>query len=316
VRGAYPRGSETSIMVSWKGSLFNYFFASCWLNFSDRGPDLHPAAPCDIWANDRQAILANRQFCIDHAASPGSGDGRFSTYGENAWGLTACDNLVSPETGLAGEYFPFGALPSEENILFGTKALHSGTLAVYGAVSCINFVPEAAIAAVRHYFTIPGLWNPLFGFGDAFSLDPHYVTGPYDHQGNPTIQPASHLNGPWINHTVMGINTGPLLLAIENYRSHMIWQLTARNPEITAGLDGIFGSAVAHRVARSVDRKSGAYKVKLSWRRQSGHERHNIYGSNGGGEWNLLEKEARGTTWTGYESRTATPCTYLVRGVR
>jgi hypothetical protein len=68
VCGSYPADSESSIMASWKGSLFNYFFASCWLNFQDRGLDLHPNGPRDLWQNDKLAILANRRFCIDHAA--------------------------------------------------------------------------------------------------------------------------------------------------------------------------------------------------------------------------------------------------------
>jgi hypothetical protein len=242
VYGSYPPASRPDIMVSWKGSLFNYFFASCWLNFRDRSLDLHPAAPCDLWQNDKLAILANQQFCLDHAARrSGAVAECYATYDGNAWGLTACDNLVPPSTGMSSEYFSFGALPNEENIRFGTKALHAGTIAVYGAASSINFVPDASLAALRQYFEIPGLWSPLWGFGDAFSLDPHYVASPYDTQGNPTIRFADFLNGPWINHMAMGIDMGPMLLAIENYRRQAIWTLTAANPVIAAGLDGIFG---------------------------------------------------------------------------
>jgi hypothetical protein len=40
----------------------------------------------------------------------------------------------------------------------------------------------------------------------------------------------------------MGINVGPMLLAIDNYRSGHIWKLTAKNPQIVAGLDSIFGT--------------------------------------------------------------------------
>jgi hypothetical protein len=242
VFGAYPADSREQIMVTWKSSLFNYFFASCWLNFQSRGPDLHPESPEDIWQNDRRAILANRQFCIDHAAEkPGGDDDHFATYGENAWGLTACDNLVEPMPGLSGEYFSFGALPAEENIRFGTKATHAGTLAVYGAASAINFTPEESVAALRHDFEIPGLWSPLFGLGDAFSLDPHYLVAPYDAQGNPTIRYAAYLNGCWVNPMIMGINVGPMLLTIENYRTQFFWKLSAHNPEMAGGLNEIFG---------------------------------------------------------------------------
>ncbi|MFO1475361.1 MAG: glucoamylase family protein [Verrucomicrobiota bacterium] len=237
VFGSYPEGSLPKFLVSWGGSLFNYFFASCWMNFQDRGEDVDPVSPQDLWEDNRLAIAANRLFCVEH---PGGVPQGFATYATNAWGLTACDNLVPPASGYPSEYFSFGALPTEENIRFGTRALSAGTLAVYGAVSSINFLPGPALEALRHDFEIPGLWNPLFGFGDAFSLDPHFVGGPYDPQGNPTLYPALFLNGPWVNHMARGINVGPMLLAIENYRSRMLWDLTARNPEMSAGLDRIF----------------------------------------------------------------------------
>ena len=43
----------------------------------------------------------------------------------------------------------------------------------------------------------------------------------------------------------MGVDVGPMLLAIENYRSGMIWNLTAKNLEIQRGLDRIFGASPA-----------------------------------------------------------------------
>jgi hypothetical protein len=188
-------------------------------------------------------VIANRRFCIDHSAlKPNSSSDHFATYGENVWGLTACDNLVAPASHYVSEYFPFGALPTQENALLGTKALQVGTIPVYGAAGSINYLPEESIAAVRHYFEIPALWNPMFGFADAFSLDPHYVGTVWDAHGNPQVFYADYLNGPWINHTIMGINVGPMLLAIDNYRGGAVWKSTARDPQIVAGLNSVFGN--------------------------------------------------------------------------
>jgi len=246
---SYPRTNADKVMATWKGSMFNYFFASCWLDFRSRGADRHPTAPCNLWENDRLAIIANRLFCIDSATNRvNSASGRYATYAPNAWGLTACDNLVSPSSHYISEYFSFGALPTEENARLGTKALHVGTLPVYGAASAINFAPGDAIAALRHDFEIPELWSPLFGFGDAFSLDPNYIGTVWDAHGNPQVNFADYLNGPWINHTIMGIDVGPMLLAIDNYRSGMIWQLTARNPQLAAGMNAVFGPASVEKV--------------------------------------------------------------------
>jgi len=92
------------------------------------------------------------------------------------------------------------------------------------------------------------LWSPLFGFGDAYSTDPHYFEiDPETFQpirnenGNLEIHPATWLNGgSWVNHMMMGIDEGPLLLAIENYRSGFVWNLTNNNVNIKAGLDSIY----------------------------------------------------------------------------
>ncbi|MDL1982896.1 MAG: hypothetical protein LWX54_01670 [Deltaproteobacteria bacterium] len=83
------------------------------------------------------------------------------------------------------------------------------------------------------------MWSPLFGFGDAYSSDPHYFE--IDEDGNLEIHPATWLNGGyWVNHMMMGIDEGPLLLAIENYRSGFVWNLTNNNVNIKAGLDSIY----------------------------------------------------------------------------
>ena len=259
VFASYPRQDPDKIMVTWKGSLFNYFFASCWLDFRHRGIDRDPAHPCNLWENDKLAVLANRQFCIDHAAArANSSSDHFATYGQNSWGLSACDNLVSPDSHYSGEYFAFGALPTQENTMLGTKALQVGTIPVYGAASSINFAPSDAIAALRHYFQIPALWSPVFGFADAFSMDPHYIGTVWDAHGNPQVFYADYLNGPWINHTIMGINVGPMLLAIDNYRSGQIWKLTDKNRQIIAGLNSVFSSGPPPTATAEKDAESKA----------------------------------------------------------
>ena len=260
VPGAYPATNKNTILASWEGSLFNYFFADCWVDLRHRGSDLHPTDARDLWRNDQLAVIANRQFCIDHATNkPGGSDDLYATYAENSWGLTACDNPTTHDGYQPSEYCVFGASPTEENIRFGTKPLHVGTIAVYGAAGAINFLPDASIAALRHYFEIPKLWSPLFGFGDAFSLDPHYIEHVYDKNGNPKIHYAAFLNGPWVNNMIMGVDVGPMLLAIENYRTGMIWNLTARSPEFRAGLDKIFGppqSKTAGNIAKAISQNA------------------------------------------------------------
>jgi hypothetical protein len=317
VFGHYPQTNREPILVSWRGSMFNYFFASGWLNFESRGIDLHPFKPMDIWRNNKIAIEANLRFCIDHSSSqPGQTNNHYTSYGPQSWGLTACDNLVPPHSSAPSEYFSFGALPTEENARFGTRALHAGTIAVYGAGSSIDYTPVASIAALRHYFAIPNLWSPLFGFGDAFSLDPHYLGSPYDVQGNPTILPALHLNGPWINSMSMGVNVGPMLLAIENYRSAMLWNLTARNSIIARGLDRIFGLGTVEHKSIAINPHASHRTVTLQWKANPGASAYAVFASMDLTNWTLLKTGIESTDWTDDRLPNNTQRFYLIKALR
>jgi hypothetical protein len=314
--GSYPRTNSHPILVSWRGSMFNYFFASCWLNFESRGLDLHVEHPVDIWRNNRLAIEANRRFCLDHAGSKtGQASGYYTTYGPNAWGLTACDNLPGPRVRAPSEYFGFGALPSEENVRFRTRAFHAGTIAVYGPASSINYTPSESLAALRHFFSIPRLWSPLFGFGDAYSLDPHYFEAPYDAEGNPTIRAATHLNGPWINSMSMGVNVGPMLLAIENYRTGLMWSLTRKNPEIADGLDRIFGIATIEPEEVAVEHNSPA-AVRIRWKPSARASEYAVYGSTDLSDWRLLAAGIKGAEWVDQSVPPGGQRFYLVKAIR
>lgn len=292
---SYPPGNPNRFMPSWTGSLFSYFFASCWLDFRNRGRDLDPSDPRDLWENDRRAVLANHQFCVDHAGS-------YATYGPDSWGLTACDSLAQPAPGVANEYLAFGALPTEENLRFGTPVTQLGTLATYGAAGAINFAPTESIAALRHFFGVPGVWHPVFGFADAFSLSPHYLDPATDTNGYRFIRAAESLNGPWINNMVMGVDVGPMLLAIENYRSGLIWKLTAANPIVSTGLSRIFGLPLPEHFAISVQSVPGATAddgaVKLHWLSVPGASHYDVYSSPDFSTWTLRHGGITGTSWT------------------
>jgi len=76
----------------------------------------------------------------------------------------------------------------------------------------------------------PGKPSPRSGFGDPYSLDPHYIKHVDNQVGNPRIRFADFLNGPWINDVSVGVNVGPVVLVIENYHSSTIWNLTRKTP--------------------------------------------------------------------------------------
>jgi hypothetical protein len=89
---------------------------------------------------------------------------------------------------------------------------YNGVVPPYGAGSAIMFTPAESLAALKEYRRLPGpdgkplAWRDPddggFAFVDSFQLKPDY-----GHDDN------------------LGIDEGPMLLAIENVRTGLIWRL-------------------------------------------------------------------------------------------
>jgi hypothetical protein len=191
-------GSFPPYVVSWNGSLFTYFFSHCWIDYrhlaaDDPGQFGVDTPGVDWFENSRRAVITHRARCIEASA-------KFATLSPNRWGLAPCS--------FRNHYFVHEVRPNVSD----KDVWYEGVLPPYAAGSAIMFAPAESIAAVHEYMSLKGAdGQPLtwrdpddggYGFVDSFSLDP-----PYGHNDN------------------LGIDVGPLLLAIENVRSGLIWRL-------------------------------------------------------------------------------------------
>jgi hypothetical protein len=205
-----------SLYQSWSGQLFTYFIGQGWLDLRGRQ---ERDAGIDWWRNSQRAALANRQFAIDHAAS-------CATYGALSWGLSAGlgppTDPTSPGLDGVGVYRGYGALPRGD----AAPLFHDCTLTPYAAAGSIVFLsadPAANVAyqTLAHWLaTQPRLWG-LYGFRDGFNVD----------QG-------------WYAHDYIGIDQGMTLLALENYRTGLVWRLLGQDPVITRGRAAVLPYAV------------------------------------------------------------------------
>jgi hypothetical protein len=202
-RVAKHHGDLPHYVVSWNGSLFTYFFSHCWIDYRHLAAD-NPGAfgvkniPVDWFENSRRAVLTHRARCIEAGRE-------FPTLGENRWGLAPC--------AYRDKYLVHEVQPNMSD----KDVWYDGVVPPYGAGSAIMFAPAESLAALREYMTLqnangkPLTWrDPAkggYGFVDSFSLDP-----PYGHDEN------------------LGIDQGPLLLAIENVRTGLIWRLFMAHP--------------------------------------------------------------------------------------
>jgi hypothetical protein len=166
------------------GSLFTHQFSHAWFDFKDKVD----ADGINWYDNSVIATLAARQYCIDHPEN-------FKTFGENSWGLTACEG---PDG-----YRGYGSAPFHPNC---DVNINDGTVAPCASIGSLPFAPKEVKAAVEHFYNeVPQLWSK-YGFLDAYNLDRD-----------------------WTAPIVIGIDKGISLLMIENERSNLIYDLYMTN---------------------------------------------------------------------------------------
>jgi hypothetical protein len=203
------------------GPLFGHQYSHVWIDFRGIQDEALRRRGIDYFENSRRATLAQRAYAI---ANPG----RFRDYGENVWGLSACDGPLDVELEVDGRkvrFFTYAARGAAS-----TEVRDDGTIAPTAAASSIPFAPRETIAAVAEMARRYGadLYGQ-YGFLDAF---------------NPTfdlaraVQHGRVVEGKgWFDTDYLGIDQGPILAMIENYRSGMVWDLMRKNPHIVRGLE-------------------------------------------------------------------------------
>jgi hypothetical protein len=201
--------------------LFGHQYSHAWIDFRGIRDDYMRSRGIDYFENSRRATLAHRAYAI---ANPGA----WRAYSDSIWGLTASDGPLDSAFVLAGRrrqfhtYWARGAGTDEIN--------DDGTIAPTAAGGSVPFAPEIAIPALRAMRRQYG--DALFtryGFVDAFNPT---LTDASLHVSQGRILPAVG----WFDTDLLGIDQGPILLMIENYRTDFVWRLLRANPHIARGL--------------------------------------------------------------------------------
>lgn len=224
--GSHP---EAGLMVffPFSGALFTDFFAHCWIDYRAIGVDdpgahgVEGRVGVDWWENSRRKVTLHRERAKENPLG-------LPTLGEHAWGLSACDGR---DGYMVAQHYPKPMIMPGARMdydvaadHYGAKDVwHDGTVAPYAAGSSIMFQPEASVAALRHYrgLEAPGggplLWDDPasggFGFHDSYNL-------------------GEDGSAPWVAEDFVAIDQGPMILAIENARSGLIWELFHQHPYV------------------------------------------------------------------------------------
>ncbi len=189
--------------------LFVHQFSHVWIDFREIQDEPMRARSIDYFENSRRATYVHQQHAIQNPH-------QFQGYGEFTWGITASEGPVS------------GPKPQEINgrtfygyLARGVPEPDDGTLSPWTAITSLPFAPEIALPTIKHYAeTFPQLSGE---YGLKCSLNPSFPGGTDADQG-------------WFSDHYYGINEGPIILMIENYRTEFLWKLMKRCKPIAEGL--------------------------------------------------------------------------------
>jgi hypothetical protein len=193
------------------GPLFTHQLSHVWIDFRGIQDAFMRDKRIDYFENSRRATYVQQGYAIDNP-------GKFEGYGRRCWGITASDG-PGPATievdGLERQFFNYVG----RGVPYGPD---DGTIAPWAVVASLPFAPEIVLPALGYCIHEAKLTehNP-YGFKASFNRT--------------YLGKLRGANG-WVSPWHYGLNEGPIVLMIENYRTGLLWRLMRNCPHIVRGL--------------------------------------------------------------------------------
>jgi hypothetical protein len=184
--------------------LFGHQFSHTFIDFRGLVDKYMKEKGIDYFENSRRANLVQRLYAIDNPHN-------WAGYDSLCWGITASDGPTDKYNFDNKKFIGYAGRGTSGPDL---NYFDDGTIAPYAAISSIVFAPEIVFPTIKSINEKygKGLWGP-YGYFDSF---------------NPTLN--------WFNKEYIGIDQGPLLLMIENFRTGLIWNYVMKDSAIQMGL--------------------------------------------------------------------------------
>ncbi|MBE0538587.1 MAG: Tat pathway signal protein [Ignavibacterium sp.] len=184
--------------------LFGHQFAHTFIDFRGLADKYMKKKGIDYFENSRRATLVQRLYAIDNPHN-------WIGYDSLCWGISASDGPTEKYNYDDKKFLGYAGRGTSGPDL---NYFDDGTIAPYASISSIVFAPEIVLPTIKSFNEKYGknLWGQ-YGYVDSF---------------NPTLK--------WYNKEYIGIDQGPLLLMIENFRSGLIWNYVMQDPIIQKGL--------------------------------------------------------------------------------
>jgi hypothetical protein len=201
--------------------MFGHQYSHIFIDFRDIQDDYMRGRGIDYFENSRRATLAQRGYALDNPMG-------WTGYGADAWGLSASDgpaDMTRSVNGAERRFWTYSARGTSH-----TETRDDGTLAPTALGGSIPFAPEVTIPtlhAIRERYGA-GVWGE-YGFLDAFN--PTFTWTDVTLQHGRLVP-----NVGWVDSDYLGIDQGPIVLMIENYRSGLVWNELRQSPYLVEGL--------------------------------------------------------------------------------
>ncbi|MEO8527414.1 MAG: glucoamylase family protein [Caldimonas sp.] len=198
------------ISYVYAGPLFIHQLSHVWVDFRGIRDAYMSKRGIDYFENSRRATQVQQQYGIRNPL-------QLAGFGELSWGVTASDGpgpAVKTIAGVKRRFYDYKA----RGVPFGPR---DGTLAPWAVVASLPFAPEIVIPTVLNFRHLRlQIANP---YGFKASINPTFADDAKDGVG-------------WVSKYHFGINVGPTVLMIENFRSGLVWSLMRKCAPLVAGL--------------------------------------------------------------------------------
>ena len=193
------------------GPLFTHQLSHVWIDFRGIQDAFMREKGIDYFENSRRATFVQQQYAMDNPL-------KFAGYSRDCWGITASDGPGPGSIKLNGierQFFDYRG----RGVPYGPD---DGTVAPWAVVTSLPFAPEIVLPAIDHCVNELKLTeaNP-YGFKATF---------------NATYPTKSGTTCGWVSPWHYGLNQGPIMLMIENFRTGFPWRLMRNCPSVARGL--------------------------------------------------------------------------------
>jgi hypothetical protein len=210
-------GSEEGQQLVRFGPLFGHQYSHIWVDFRGIRDAFMRDKGLDYFENSRRATVAQHAYARRNPLE-------WKGYGSRLWGLTACDGPADVTVEVDGRKRTFRTYSAR-----GPGDFDDGTVAPTAVGGSVPFAPELCIPTLMAMRTDHGehLYG-AYGFVDSLNLAvPPKV--PLKH--------GRHVPGRgWYDTDYLGIDQGPILAMIENFRSGLVWEVMRSNAHMQRGL--------------------------------------------------------------------------------